>query len=158
MVLECREYLIDLLKKSGVRTNIITNWKRLQLNQEAHLGAVCFQSDEFSRDGSKKYFEEDGKRKIRTKKFQRETVFSIVIGEYTMEKCEAIFESFMKYIDKGIYLDGNYVEIETFEMDWVDKEETTLKSSMAANFKVKFIGGMYEDKVLSDIPEIEINV
>ncbi|MFQ7874052.1 hypothetical protein [Enterocloster sp.] len=71
--------------------------------------------------------------------------FKVVIGEYSEEACEAIFLAFLEALGQGIRLDGNYVDIELGEVEWVDKEDSILKANIACQIPVTFHGGIYRD-------------
>ena len=61
------------------------------------------------------------------------------------EACEAIFLAFLEVLGQGIRLDGNYVDIELGEVEWVDKEDSILKANIACQIPVTFHGGIYRD-------------
>ncbi|CAH8248798.1 hypothetical protein WJ0W_006768 [Paenibacillus melissococcoides] len=81
----------------------------------------------------------------RRKMFERETTFVVVIGEYSQEQADAIFEAFLALLDPGILIDGNYTALEVEEADWVDKEDSILQAKIAVQLKVTFRGGVYKD-------------
>ena len=51
---------------------------------------------------------------------------------------------------KKIY-DGNWVEMEIGEVDWVQGEDTILKSKMAVEFDMTLTGGVYVDVPMKEI-------
>ena len=123
-----KEYLKECLEKAGIKNEVITTWKRLQLKTDSHVGAVL-------REG----------QTVRTKVYAVDTRFKVVIGEYSEESCEAIFLAFLEALGQGIRLDGNYVDIELGEVEWVDKEDSILKANIACQIPVTFHGGIYRD-------------
>ena len=82
---------------------------------------------------------------MRTKVYAVDTRFKVVIGEYSEEACEAIFLAFLEALGQGIRLDGNYVDNELGEVEWVDKEDSILKANIACQIPVTFHGGIYRD-------------
>ncbi|EES73450.1 hypothetical protein POTG_01745 [Paenibacillus sp. oral taxon 786 str. D14] len=158
MIGTCREYLVGKLRQAGIKSTVHTSMKKLKASQESHIGAVLFEGDSFIREfGKRIYYDETGKHK-RRKQFARETSFVVVIGEYEQEACERIFENFMLSLDRGIYIDGNFTEIEPGEADWVDEEDSILKSKIAVQLKVKFLGGLYRDSDFAKISELDAEV
>lgn len=157
MFVECREHLTQKLKEAGVRSKPITSMKKLRASQEAHVGAVLFEEETFDRSGAKKtYSDQTGARHKRRKIFSRDTTFSVIIGDPDPKRTEEIFEAFLRVMDKGIYIDGNYTAIEVMEAEWVDEEDSVLKAKVAVNVKVKFIGGVYKDTDFANITGIEV--
>ena len=51
----------------------------------------------------------------------------------------------MKSISKGLEVDGNWVDIEIGKADWVEREDSILKSKIAVEFDVTLTGGIYKD-------------
>lgn len=86
-----------------------------------------------------------------SKLFERITVLHVVIGEYNEEKVENIFTKFLKIMSKGVEVDGNWVEMEIGEVDWVQGEDTILKSKMAVEFDMTLTGGVYVDVPMKEI-------
>ena len=153
----CRDYLIDKLRASGINTKPYTTMKRLSASYEAHVGAVLFSKETFDRSGAKKsYTDQEGARHKRLKVFNREATFDVIIGDADADKVEVIFEKFMTGLDRGIYLDGNYIYIDPGEAEWADDEDSILKSKMAVKIGIKFTGGIYKDTDLGSISGIEI--
>ncbi len=141
-----KEYLKECLEKAGIKNEVITTWKRLQLKTDSHVGAVLREGQTITRDGSKRNYEDqNGVRCVRTKVYAVDTRFKVVIGEYSEEACEAIFLAFLEVLGQGIRLDGNYVDIELGEVEWVDKEDSILKANIACQIPVTFHGGIYRD-------------
>lgn len=157
MIGQYRDYLIQKLKEAGIKSTVHTSFKKLSLSQESHVGAVLFEGDKFERSGSKTiYRDERGDKQKRFKVFDRGTTFNVVIGEYDQEKCEAIFESFMSSLDKGLVVDGNFIPIEIEDADWVDKDDSILKAKVAVQIKVRFDGGIYKDVRFAKVKEYKV--
>lgn len=153
----CRNYLITKLKEAGVRTQPFTSMKKLRTTQESHVGAVLFDEETFERNGSKTiYIDKEGDRKKRRKVFVRSLHFDVIIGEYTEDKLSEIFDKFLSSLDRGLMIDGNYVEIEPEKADWVDDDDSILKAKIAVQLKIKFIGGTYKDSGFARVKEVEI--
>lgn len=154
---QCRQYLIDKLKEAGVKTRIYTTQKLLEKCMESHVGAVLFQSETYSRNGSKTYFkDEEGARHKRRKLFDRDLTFSAIIGEYSDDAAEALFEKFIGLLDAGIYVDGSYVPIELADADWVDEEDSVLRAKVAVELTVVFHGGVYRDTGMAPVTGVQV--
>ncbi len=146
MIVECNEYLKEKLQAAGIQKTIITNQKKLKDNNEKRFGAVLPDKEEITKSGQmKKYIDEHGKQKKRTKKFSRVIYFIVIIGEYSFEKCSELYEKFLSELDYGLHIDGNWTEMTIEEIDWVDKEDSILKSEITLQMLVKFEGGVYKD-------------
>lgn len=155
---ECRNYLITKLKSAGIHSEPFTSMKRLKNTQEAHVGAVIFSKETFSRNGAKAlYSDQTGARHKRRKKLDRETTFSVIIGDPQPNRTEEIFEAFLAALDDGIDIDGNYTSIEVSDAEWVENEDSILKSKVAVNVTITFGGGVYKDTNFAKLAEIEIN-
>lgn len=153
----CRDYLIDKLTTSGIKTRPYTTMKKLSGSYEAHIGAVLFSKETFNRNGAKRsYTDQTGGRNKRLKVFSRESTFDVIIGDADPDKVEEIFDAFMTGLDRGFYVDGNYVYIEPGEAEWADDEDSILKSKMAVKVGISFVGGIYKDTSLSKLTDIEI--
>ena len=81
---ESKQYLIDKLKAAGIKSKPFTTEKALEKSQESHIGAVLFERETFTRNGSKKkYRDEEGTLHKRRKIMERTTTFGVIIGGYT---------------------------------------------------------------------------
>ena len=77
-----KEYLKECLEKAGIKNEVITTWKRLQLKSDSHVGAVLREGQTITRDGSKRNYEDqNGVRCVRTKVYAVDTRFKVIIGE-----------------------------------------------------------------------------
>lgn len=84
---ESKQYLIDKLKAAGIKSKPFTTEKALEKSQESHIGAVLFERETFTRNGSKKrYRDEEGTLHKRRKIMERATTFGVIIGGYTDER------------------------------------------------------------------------
>lgn len=156
MIGQCKDYLCQKLQDAGIKSKIYTSMKRLKASQESHIGAVMFEGDNFSRSGSKKiYVDDGGDKQKRRKVFDRQTAFVVVIGEYEQDKCEKIFEDFMRSLDRGIVIDGNFAPIEAEEAEWVDEDDSILKAKVAVQVKIRFDGGIYKDTAYAKTSEFQ---
>ena len=156
MFVECRDYLIAQLKAAGIKTPIITSFKQLKASGESHIGAVLPEDEVLSRSGSKTIYEDaDGKHR-RTKVFDRDIIFVVMIGDYDEIKCEKIYENFVTGLDRGIAVDGNYIPIELEKAEWVVKSDSLLQSKLAVQFPVKFMGGLYHDTDFAKVGSVQV--
>jgi len=157
MYAESKRYLLDKLKAAGLKSNPYTSEKTLEKSMESHLGAVIFESETILRNGSKTYFkDEEGAQKKRRRVFDRKLMFNVIIGDYSDEAAEALFEAFLSSLDKGIYINGNYVPITVEDAAWVDKDDTLLKAKVAVQINISFDGGLYKDTGFTKVSDVEI--
>ena len=134
-----RNYLIETLKSSGIKSQVYTNMKKLKAGNEVHVGAVLRNGETFARSGSKKtYIDQEGQRKRRVKLWDRST---------------SLLENFLQNLKKGIDVDGNWVNIVVGEADWVEEGDSILKAKVAVQFDITFEGGIYQDR---DIKPMDI--
>lgn len=154
---ESKHYLLDKLVASGLKSKPYTTEKALEKSQESHVGAVLFESETVLRNASKTiYTDQEGARTKRRKVFDRKLTFQVVIGDYTDDAVETMFEAFLSNLDRGIYVDGNFVPIEVEGADWVNKDDSILKAQVAVQVTVTFNGGLYKDTKLAALAGIEI--
>lgn len=154
-----KEYLKKCLQKAGIKNEVITTWKMLQMKTDSHVGAVLREDQTITRNGSKRnYKDQSGVRCVREKIYDVDTSFKVVIGEYTEEQCEAIFLAFLEALGKGIHIEGNYVDIEIGQVEWVEKEDSILKANIACQIPITFHGGIYKDTMKKSVSIGEIQV
>lgn len=143
---QSKEYLLEKLKAAGLKSKPYTTQKGLEKSQESHIGAVLFESETLLRNGSKtRYRDQEGAQKKRRKVFDRALTFTVIIGDYTDEAVESMFGAFLSSLDRGIYVNGDYVPIEVEGADWVDKDDSILKAQVAVQIRIRFDGGLYRD-------------
>ena len=141
-----RDFLVQKLKNAGIHGTIHGSMKSLKNCNEVHVGAVLRTGEGFKRSGSKKrYTDQQGQRKQRNKLFERTTKLHVIIGDADEAKVEEMLTEFLKDISKGLEVDGNWVDIEIGEADWVEKDDSILKSKIAVEFDVTLRGGIYID-------------
>lgn len=154
---ECKQYLIAKLREAGVKTRIYTTNKSLEKCVEPHVGAVLFEREECARNGSKKRFrDEEGEKHKRRRVFDRSITFSTVIGGYSDEEVEGIFERFLAGLDAGLYVGGDFVAVEVAGSDWVDEDDSHLRAKVAVQTEVTFRGGLYRDTGYAPLRRIEV--
>lgn len=159
MFTSSRDVLIHTLEQAGLkRKQIYTSKKKLSLCSESRVGAVLFEDDETALNRSKRIYTSEGTKHKRRKKYDRNISFSIVIGEYDIEKTEELYNRFMEELPEGIYVDGNYVGIEPSTADWMDDEDTILKAKCAVQLKITCKGGVYKDTDFAKVSDVEITV
>lgn len=148
----CRTYLIDKLKAAGLKSQPYTSMKKLEKSLESHVGAVLFEDETVSRNASKTYYsDEQGGRNKRRKVFDRTLTFHVILGDYSDERVGKMYDTFLNSLDRGIYVDGNFVPIEVRRADWVDKEDSILKAELAVQITLEFQGGAYKDSELGSL-------
>lgn len=154
---QAKQYLLDKLKAAGLRSRPYTTQKSLEKSQESHIGAVLFDQEAYTRNGSKKRFKnEKGEQHKRRKVFDRALTFTVTIGDYTDDAVETMFERFIAGLDSGIYVDGNYVPIEVDRADWVDRDDSILKAQVAVQVRITFQGGVYKDTDYGPLTHVEV--
>lgn len=154
---ESKAYLISKLKEAGVKSKPYTAMKRLEKSQESHVSAVIFDKETITRNGSKKrYRDQEGAKKKRRKVFDRNLTFAVIIGDYSDDTVEAMFEQFLESLDRGIWVNGNFVPIEAEDAEWADEEDSILKARVAVRVMVTFQGGLYRDTDFGPLTHVEI--
>ena len=147
-----RDYIIQTLKDSGIQSQIYTTMKKLKQGNESHVGAVLVSSDTINRSGSKKiYTDQVGQQKRRVKLWNRITVCRVIIADTSEEKVEAILETFLRKLKKGVPVDGNWVNIVVGDVDWIEEGDSILKARVAVQFDITFEGGIYEDREMKEM-------
>ena len=92
----------------------------------------------------------------RTKKFNRNITFVVVIGEYSYKKCDKIYSKFISILDDGIYVEDNYVEMTIdSDVDWVEEKDSIISSEIAVQILITFNGGVYKD---TGYKKVDINI
>lgn len=151
-----RNYIVETLKSSGIKSQVYTNMKKLKQGNEVHVGAVLRNGETFTRSGSKrKFVDQEGRQKRRVKLWERNTSLHVVIADTSEENVEKILEEFLRNLKKGIDVDGNWVNIVVGEADWVEEGDSILKAKVAVQFDITFEGGIYEDR---DIKPMDIGL
>lgn len=156
-----RDFIIQALRDAGIRGKIHESMKSLKNCNEVHLGAVLRTGESFVRSGSKKrYTDQQGQRKQRNRLFERKTNLHVVIADTDEAKVEGILTLFLKGISKGFGVDGNWTDIEIGDADWVEKDDSILKSKIAVEFDVILTGGIYTDTevIAAVLGKVEANV
>lgn len=155
-----RDYVVEVLRKAGVKGKIHESLKSLKNSNEVHLAAVLRIGETFSRSSSKKHYEDyEGRKKLRKKLFEREASLHVIIADTDEEKVETILKKFLISLSKGFYVDGNWVAVEIGTADWVLKDDSILQSKIAVEFDLLLTGGIYVDNEVRDIAlnDIDIN-
>lgn len=154
-----KEYLKECLIRAGIKNEVITTWKTLQTRMDSHVGAILREGQTITRNGSKrKYEDQSGVRCVRTKVYDVDTSFKVVIGEYTEEECERLFLAFLDELGKGTHIEGNYVDIEIGQVEWVEKDDSILKARIACQIPITFHGGIYKDVEKRNVPMDAIHI
>ena len=124
---------------------------------KSSIVAVIFERETNVRNGSKKRFtDQQGAQHKRRKILDRDITFSVIIGEYTDDAAETIFERFLSVLDAGLYVDGNFVSIDFEGSEWVDEEDSILKAKVAVQTVITFHGGLYRDTDFAPLRHIEV--
>lgn len=154
-----RLYLESVLRTAGYKSHIYTSMKELGTTHESYVAAILREGESFTRSGSKiTYEDQSGARKKRRRLFERQTRLKVVIGDASEEKCEETFARFLVQLGKGTPVDGNWVDIEVGDADWVEDKDSILKAKIAVEFQVIFHGGIYKDSILAEADIGDVSV
>lgn len=152
-----REFLVGKLKEAGIRGRVYESVKDLKNSNSVQAGAVLRVEERFVRSGSKKRFEDnEGRRRQRNRLFERETVLHVVIADSDEDKVDAVFTRFLSIVSKGFPVDGNWVDIEIGDADWLEKNDTILKSCIVVEFDVTLHGGIYSEDTEIKTPAVGV--
>lgn len=149
-----KEYIKEVLKQSGIKSQIYTSMKKLKASNETHVAAILLDGETFERSNSKKKFvDEDGTIKVRKKLFQREIRLRVVISDNSEEKVEEIAEHFLKQVGTGFILNKNWVDIWIEEAEWLFEGDHILKGKAAVELKITLKHGIYQEE---DMKQVEL--
>ena len=140
-----RDFLVSRLKQAGIRGKVYESLKDLKNSNSVQVGAVLRVGEKFARSGSKKRFDDEGRRRQRNKLFERTTVLHVVIADSDEDKVDTVLTKFLSIVSKGFPVDGNWVDIEIGDADWLEKNDSILKSSVVVELDVTLRGGIYTD-------------
>ena len=150
-----RDYLAAKLKEAGVKSAIYTSMKKLRMTSETHLGAVLHNGDTFERRNSRKRYEDGtGKKMVRVTRIFRTSSFNVVISDAEAARCEEIFKKFLLCIGDGVYVDGNWVDLEIGKAEWIEKDDSVLKANIAVQVEILF----KHQRLYEDIPVKQVNL
>lgn len=159
MYTECQSELVRALKAAGCEREPFLSMKRLATSAESRISAVLCENDQVERTGGKKYYTaEDGMRRLRRKLYERDIVYTVVIGDFSQEKAEETYERFLMELKKGIYVDGNYVSIDPSDSIWAIEKDHILYAKVAVQVKITCHGGLYRDADAGRIADVHIDV
>ena len=131
------------------------NMKKLRMAGETHLGAVLHNGDMFERRNSRKRYEDEtGKRMVRVTRIFRTSSFNVVISDAEAARCEEIFKKFLLCIGDGVYVDGNWVDLEIGKAEWIEKDDSVLKANIAVQVEILF----KHQRLYEDIPVKQVNL
>lgn len=147
-----KEYLIEILKKSGIKSQIYTSMKKLKASNETHVAAVLFDGESFERSNSKRrYIDKAGIEKRRKKIFERETRMKVIISDNSEEKVEEITMNFLRMIGTGFPYDGNWIDIWIEGAEWLSEGDHILRGKIAVELKLTLKNGVYSEETLKSI-------
>lgn len=101
MYTECQAELIRALREAGCEREPFLTRKRMLQSGESRMSAVLCENDAVERATGKRFFKKDGKSLKRTKLYDRDITFTVVIGDYTQEKAEDTYEKFLCNLKKA---------------------------------------------------------
>lgn len=96
---------------------------------------------------------------VRRKYFNMTTHYNVVIADQNEAMLETIVEAFLVNLGKGYDDgDGNWVGVEAGDVDWVDEEDSVLKSKLAVEIPVTFTYGIYRDSKAERLPDLKVDL
>lgn len=155
MYTECRKYLVETVAAVSGRQPL-TSMKRLIAAADSRVAAVLCEEEALAKDKSKRIYTDPAGRHRRTKKYKREITFTVTIGDYNETEAEAVYNKLLEALADGIYIDGNWVEIEPSRADWAAGDDSILRAKCAVQMAVKFIGGVYTDTDFARVSDVSI--
>ncbi len=158
MYTACQEELVRALKAAGCEKEPFLTMKRLQNSAESRISAVLCEEEQLERNAGRKYYTADGNSHKRAKIFDRNIVYTVIIGDFTQDKAEETYENFLLALVRGIYVDGNYVAIEPSEAQWMGEKDYILNAKVVVQVKITCSGGLYRDTDMAKISDIKTDV
>lgn len=159
MFVDCQSELIRALKAAGCEKEPFTSKKRMLLSSESRISAVLCEEDMVERAKEKRYYAAaEGRNKKRSKLYNRDITFTVVIADYNQEATEETYEKFLLEVASGIYTDGNYVSIEPADAQWMGEKDHILKAKIAVQLKIVCHGGLYKDTDMVPLKDIHVDV
>lgn len=159
MFVECQNELIKALKAAGVSKEPFISRKKLVSTAESKVSAVLCEEETVERDRqSKIYTGENGTHLKRSRIYKREITFLVIIGDYTNDAIEQVYEKFLQVLPKGIYVDGNYTSIAATDTDWVGEKDHVLYAKVSVQIKVTCSGGLYKDTGMAQIKDVDLKI
>lgn len=156
MYLTCRNYLITKVRAVLGNGMIHTARKTMEDSADAHLGAVLSVSDSYTKNGSSKVYGDPGARRRLRRSYDRQATFMVVLGDFTQTGCEAMYEAFLAGLDDQIKIADLPVPITVTEADWVDKDDSKLRSALAVQALIRFDGGVFKASVFAPVSAVEV--
>lgn len=159
MYTDCQDEIIRALKAAGCAGKPFTSKKLLTASSESHVSAVLCEDDRVERaSGKKTYTAQDGRTLKRSRRFDRDITYTVIIGDYQQKKAEETWEKFLLELAAGIYVDGNYVSINPEDAQWMGEKDHILFARVAVQAKIVCHGGLYLDTDMTKLKEIETEV
>lgn len=157
MITVYKSYLEQKLKDAGLTGKVYFSLKELKQYSGVEIGAVIPGQEELTRETAKGYVTVDGKKYLRKKVYKRVTNIIVVISSKDDVATDEIMCNFLASLDLGIDDGkGNWTEIECKKGDWVDEVDSVLRNKIAVQLLVKFTGGIYTDKPIAPVMDIEV--
>ena len=159
MYTECQKELIRALMAAGCEKQPFTSKKRMESSGESRISGVLCEEEQLERCKEKRIFaDQEGRKHKRVKLYNRDITYTVIIGEYSNDKLEEVYEKFIIEVPKGIYIDGNYVTFELSDAAWMDEKDHILRAKVTVQIKVTCHGGLYKDTDMARLNDIDIDV
>lgn len=155
-----QKYLKEVLRMSGVKGQIHCSLKELKHENGIHYAGILRCTDSPDRAKSRKTFvDQKDSMAVRRKYFNMTTHYNVVIADQNEAMLETIVEAFLVNLGKGYDDgDGNWVGVEAGDVDWVDEEDSVLKSKLAVEIPVTFTYGIYRDSKAERLPDFKVDL
>lgn len=155
MMLFCKQELRKMMDQIGVRGRIYTSMKALETSSAIEYGAILFLKETVSRSTKSRRLKAEDLNVRRFRVFDRTLRYMVSFGSASAAHTEAMYEAFMRNLPKGI-LDpqGNYIPIEITEVDWMEKEDSILRSELLVQMQIIFETGLYKDNNILKVQDI----
>lgn len=157
MIVECREKLIEIVKKLNIKGEIYTSLARLKTSGAIDFGAVFFETEKPVRSTERKIFRTKAGEKVRRKKlFDREIRFLVTLASKESKVTETRYETFLSLLPEGIVdEENNWIPITIEQTDWVDKDDSILRSELSVQVLVLFHAGSWKDNKIVHMEDVE---
>lgn len=158
-----KRFLEEALQNGGLKGRIYGSLHELKRAQGTHYGGILRVSDKPTRSvRKKKYTDQTGTAKLRRRLYDVITTYNVVIADSTEEGAENVLEGFLASLAKGYYDEQeNWLKVTPVATDWVDEDDSAIKTKVAVQVEVTFEYGIYRedgmDQMLPDAVQVEFD-
>lgn len=140
-----KDYFKKLLKSVDISI-IYTTTKEIEIGAST-FGAIIVNSEDIEKSNNSINFVNNNLKKIKRKeKFKRNINFQILIGDSNVNKIEERFTKILSEINEYIEDEkGNKSKITLSKAQWIDKDDTILKSKITLIIDISITESIYKD-------------